>query len=321
MFLGKSRAIGCLIVNINKAKNTVTTCLAGTKVSAALVTENGGLSTLERGNVALDVSGGRCAGTMGTFSVGNFRGTIGSNTTLSPSIVFIYMGKCDVASAVPFVGDMSGPRAIMVPVLGVCNANERVRGRLPSLAIASKYVCISSDLISPKGVRVCNSVFHVICKLPSRGGSSSQLVGVRDSLGLTGVAPIFSSGIRGSALRGFSCISPVTKYNLCFKTGTTRVRGPKTRHRLFSTLVSRVRALTTTVKVGCRGDLMGVGLSVLSTLSPSTSASVRHSVTTNGRSRVSNLVCRIMHLTSGCKLSLPTCHGVSRGFQLSNLGW
>lgn len=68
------------------------------------------------------------------------------------------------------------------------------------------------------------------------------------------------------------------------------------------------------VKVACTRSPVKCGLGIVSGLSPSDATSVRGSVTGKRRSRVRKLLFSVVTLNRGVSISVPACHGITRGF-------
>lgn len=188
--------VGCLVTKAKNIKNDVTTFLTLGKGSIAYVTHKTRLRTVRGGKLALGSSlGNGRAVPIGTYAT--------RRCAKGTSMVFIYIGNCSISSVASLVGQTSRRGAVMVPVLGICNANPHVRHLIPNMAILSNYVCVMKFMSTPKRVARVKAVFHLMCKTRGNAGMPTKLLRtmhsslMRDKVGMS-----LSPSVRQSAFIG-----------------------------------------------------------------------------------------------------------------------
>lgn len=162
----------------------------------AYVTHNGRLRTVHRGKLRLESSLGNGrflpVRTYATRRCG--RGT---------GMVFMYIGNCSLSSVGSLLRGTSSGSALVVPVLGICNANPHVKRLIPRMAMLSKYVCVMNFISKPNRVARVNGVFQLIFNThPRRNITPRHLRAVTSMLEGTKVGTSVSSSVGHSAFVG-----------------------------------------------------------------------------------------------------------------------
>lgn len=186
----------CLVTKAKNMNKDVTNFLSLTKGSIAYVTHKTRLRTVRRSKLGL----GSSLGNRRTLQVGTYATRRCGKGT---SIVFMYIGKCSMSSVARLVGQTTRSQAVMVPVLGMCNAKPHVRHLMPKIAMLSKYVCVMNFISKPNRVARVKAVFHLMCNTRQKVLIPTKLVRtMRESLRRDNVGMRVSPSVGQSAFVG-----------------------------------------------------------------------------------------------------------------------
>ena len=262
------------------------------------------------------------------YTMEEYAAAVADGGIARPDVIFVCVKSYSVDDALyDFLGCVSGPETVIIPILNIYGTGGHMQKRLPGVCVTDGCIYVAAQIREPGCIQMNGDILRVVFGLrgdedvsgfenvrvktgfPAEAALPEKLTRkleqIRDDLCAAKILGIFSEDIRRDALLKFSYVSPQGACGVFYNVPAGPIQQPGVYRDCFAELVHEVDVLAEAMGIHFQEDIVARNLAILDDLGPSATTSMQRDIDAGKDSEVDGLVYEVVRLGEQYGVKLP----------------
>lgn len=250
----------------------------------------------------------------GSFATKPIKAFDMENYSERPDVIFVCVKGYSLDDAIPFIGKVSGPDTVVIPILNIYGTGGRMQEKLPGILVTDGCIYIAAEISEPGTIVKKSDGIKVVFGTRKAEENSDALKAVKKDLEESGIIAVLSDNITRDTLQKFGFISPFAACGAYHDVSAGEFQKEGEIRDMFTALTKEILSISVAMGIVFETDLVKSNLTFIDSLSPSASASMQRDLKKGGASEIDGLVFEVVRMGRKYGVDVPVYEKVSEKF-------
>ncbi len=229
-------------------------------------------------------------------------------------VIFVCVKWYSIDDAIEFLKKAADAHTIVIPILNIIGAGEKMAEKLPGLTILDGVIYIASYVSAPAEITELGVYFDIICGFREEGHDLTRLKEIAEDLKGSKIDMRISHDIKSDAFEKFSMVSPFAAAGSYLDVEAKAFQQDPEKLKLFEQLVKEVKALVKGMGIAMRDDILEKNVDILMHCEPDSTASMEKDIRAGKVSELDGLVFEVVRLGKKYGVDVPGYAMIAKHF-------
>ena len=212
-------------------------------------------------------------------------------------VIFVCVKGYSLLEIIPLLSRAAHPQTVIIPILNIYGAGEKLAQQLPELNITEGCIYIAAEISGPGEILHRGSIFRVIFGSRDPAQRLPRFDQIASDLRASGIDGQVADDIRSAAFHKFALVSSMAAAGAYLNASAGDFQQPGSEAReLFVTLIKEIQTLGQAMGIYLQEDLVEDILITIDALAPAMTTSMQKDLSQGGASEIDGLVFEVPRL-------------------------